>query len=343
MHKTKVIMIGTGRIAKEHIKCLMQLPSVNIVGVCDLSAAKAESTAERCGITLWDTNYEELIRKTNPDIAHITTNPASHFLITKNILNSNVSAFVEKPITLSFPEFQILQTIAETKRLILLENHNYLFNPPMQSVFTKIQTGEFGEVKHVNINLCIDFTPPKQLYQPLATCQEFITHLASLSNALIGPHKEVYTSWKNQEPENGYDQLSILVKGRKGTVSIYLNSKSAPEGFWVEVFGSKMRASINLFESHQIFEKNRILPRPLSHFTNGIHQSFSIFKSSFESLWNKLKGNPSGYSGLNILLKKTYEAIEKKDPLPIDSKHLNEVNQLVAAILTQAPIHEKTT
>jgi len=99
-----------------------------------------------------------------------------------------------------------------------------------------------------------------------------------------------------------------------------------------------MKASINLFESRLLLDKNRNLPRPLMYFANGLQESATIFGSSFKSLWNKLKGNPGGYSGLNTLLKSTYDAIEEKHSLPISLEQIDEVNKLVADMTKTLPV-----
>jgi len=315
MGKTKVVVIGTGMIAKEHLKCLKKLSNVEVVGVCDLSPAKAEATSERFKIPKWGTNFQELITAVKPDIAHVTTNGPSHFTIAKELLTSGVSVFVEKPITASYSEFQTLKSIAEKNSLILLEDHNYQFNPPIQETLKLIQSGDFGGVQHVEMSLCVE----------KGIISDFLTHLANLTYIFLGAHTDIYTLWRKEKGE-----FRTLVETPQGTASIAFSGNAQPDGFWVSVYGTKMRASMNLFELRLILEKTRNLPRPLMHFANGMLASSSDFKATFKSLWSKLKGNPGGYSGLNVLLKRTYEAIEAKKPLPIALEQIDAVNRLVA-------------
>lgn len=341
MKKTKVVIIGTGMIAKEHLKCLKKLPNVDVAGVCDLSPSKAESTSQRFEVPKWSTNFEELICITKPNIAHVTSSPSSHFRITKHLLESGVSAFVEKPITSLYSEFQILKSLAKKNGLILLENHNYQFNSPIQDTLKLIQDGKFGKVQHIEITLCLDSTKSKlfssdtshpALHLPGGVIMEFLTHLANLSYIFAGHHTKVQTSWRKSHPHSPfpYDEFRALIETKKSTASITFSSNVQREGFWVSVYGSKMRATINLFESRLILEAESNLPRPLMYFSNGIKESATIFGNSFQSLWNKLKGNPGGYSGLTSLLKRTYNAIEKNEPLPITIEQIDEVNRLIA-------------
>ena len=167
MDKIRVIVIGAGMIAKEHIKCLKTLHEVDVVGVCDLSPAKAQATAERFAIPNWNTNYNDLTVQVRPSLAHITTSPNSHFSIAEDLLNSGVSTFIEKPITNTYAEFLSLKGLASKAGLLLLENQNYQFNPPVQKVLKLIKDGEFGQVAHVDINLSLNLASHRSRSDPL--------------------------------------------------------------------------------------------------------------------------------------------------------------------------------
>ena len=70
------VLIGCGAIAREHLAALKELENADVIAVCDLSASRAEATAERFGIGRWYTDYEALLRASRPDVVHITTPPS---------------------------------------------------------------------------------------------------------------------------------------------------------------------------------------------------------------------------------------------------------------------------
>ena len=104
------------------------LENVQVAAVCDLSAARAEATAERFGILKWGLDYKSLIDDVRPDLVHITTPPTSHFSIAKNCLAAGCNLLCEKPITQSYEEFGILKGLAIENDRLLLENQNYRFH-----------------------------------------------------------------------------------------------------------------------------------------------------------------------------------------------------------------------
>ena len=50
MRKQTGVIIGCGTIAREHLAAVSELENVRVAAVCDLSAARAEATAERFGV-----------------------------------------------------------------------------------------------------------------------------------------------------------------------------------------------------------------------------------------------------------------------------------------------------
>src|SRR5215470_6253982 len=102
MAKLTCALIGCGAIARRHLASLADLPDVEVAAVCDLSAARAEATAERFAIAKWYSSYEQLLSEINPNLVHITTPPSSHFSIAKACLAARLNVFCEKPITTSY-------------------------------------------------------------------------------------------------------------------------------------------------------------------------------------------------------------------------------------------------
>src|SRR5258706_6133681 len=77
--KLRAALIGTGAIAREHLAALATLPGVEVGGVCDLSPARAEATAERFGLERWYTDHRRMLADVAHALVHITTPPTSHF------------------------------------------------------------------------------------------------------------------------------------------------------------------------------------------------------------------------------------------------------------------------
>src|SRR5262249_3863159 len=141
MEHLKGAIIGCGKISREHLSAVSNLQNVDVVGVCDLSPARAEATAERFGIKKWFTNHRDLINATRPDLVHITTPPASHFSIAMDCLVSGMNVLCEKPITITYDDFLSLKKAALNSRSFLLENYNYCFHSSILRLTDMVHSG----------------------------------------------------------------------------------------------------------------------------------------------------------------------------------------------------------
>src|SRR4051794_13129710 len=118
----KAALIGTGQIARQHLSCLRTLPEVEVVGVCDLSPALAESAAERFGVPAWYTDHRHLLNETQPDVVHVTTPPTSHFSLALSAIDAGAHVLVEKPVTVNRAELDMLIDRASERGRILVED-----------------------------------------------------------------------------------------------------------------------------------------------------------------------------------------------------------------------------
>src|SRR5258708_3714665 len=152
----KAALIGAGQIARQHLACLKTLPGVELAGICDLSAATAEAAAEQYGIREWFTDHRIMMDKVRPDIVHVTTPPTSHFRLAMDAFEAGAHVIVEKPATSTFEELETLAKFAERAGRHLVEDHNYVFNHAPQEILRRIESGQFGDVVHVDVLICLD-------------------------------------------------------------------------------------------------------------------------------------------------------------------------------------------
>jgi predicted dehydrogenase len=339
----KAAIIGTGRIARQHLECLRELPGVEIAAVCDLWPALAESTAERYGIGRWFTDHRQMLEEIKPDTVHVTTPPTSHFTLAMDALNARAHAIVEKPIAVRYDQCISLQRRAEEIGRVLLEDYNYLFNRSVRQIVGEIESGAFGEVTHVEVLICLDIlgkgsvfndpnSPHPCLTMPGGAIADFLTHLASLACLFAGPHKSVRSVWSKRNTASPLpsDEFRALIDGNNCTGSIGFSAHSQPDVFWLRVYGTKMRAEANLFEPRLTINRLRSGPKPLMPLLNGLDESRDVRRGAVGGLWRKLSGGPGAYEGLWELLRQTYAALQENRPMPLLPQFIEDVNRLVA-------------
>ena len=345
----KAAIIGAGYIAREHLDALRSLRDVRIAGICDLSPTLAEAAAEEFGAETHWTDHRRMLAEVQPDVLHVTTPPKSHVPLALDGIAAGAHVLIEKPIATDAAELERLLSAARERGRVIVEDYNYLFNPPVQRILALIESGDFGDVVHVDVHFCVPILGPGSIHAdpnapgpfaglPGGAVVDFITHLAYLTHAFVGAHRATHTSWRNRSGNAAvpYDEFRALIDAERGTACLGFSAHAQPDVFSLRVFGTKMRASASLFEPLLSIEKLRGGPPPLQPVMNGLAVARAHTRSALSGLYRKLQGKPGTYQGLWVLLEKLYGSIAAGEAPPITPERITAVNQLVGALLRDA-------
>lgn len=316
--------MGTGRIAAYHLDALRAIPGVSVAAVCDVSRAAAEATAERYGAPAWYTDHGSLLRSVRPDVVHVTTPPAAHLAIALDALDAGAHVVVEKPAAPSLPEVELLVARARTARRSLVEDYNYLFNPPVRRLLALVDSGRAGRVVHIEVTLCLET-------DAASTVADYVPHLASLVHAFAGSHREVAIGRRDAR------NLQALVSGERATAAVCFSGDARPDTFLVRVHATRLRGTASVFDAGLFVEREHAgLSRPLVPLANGVGQGLGMARAAVGGLWGKVSGGPGSYAGLWELLRLTYAALATDGHPPVSLEGVLEVNRLVADL--SAPV-----
>jgi predicted dehydrogenase len=338
----KAALIGAGQIAKQHLACLNTLPGVDLAAVCDLSPATAEAAAERFRVRSWFTDHRAMLEKARPDVVHVATPPTAHFRLAMDSLDAGAHVIVEKPAAPVLEQLEALVRRAQDSRRHFVEDYNYLFNPAPQEILRRIESGEFGAVTHVEAFICLDILGPDGFADPNSphpaltlaggAIADFLPHLASLAQLFVGACRSAETVWTKRRPSVlPYDEFRALVDAERGTAVLGFSASSQPDAFWLRVYGERMQAAANLWETRLTFDGPRNVPKPLRPFFSGLEEGKTIRRAALATLLRKFRG-PGAYEGLWGLLARTYRALGDGSALPVTANQVLEVNRMVDAL-----------
>lgn len=128
--KLKVGVIGVGHLGKEHARIYASLPDVELVGICDADASRAEKAIELK--TKFFRNYRDLLGLAQAvSIAVPTT---GHYQIASDALRAGIHTLIEKPMTSRLEEADELIMIASQKKLALQVGHIERYNAAFQRI-----------------------------------------------------------------------------------------------------------------------------------------------------------------------------------------------------------------
>src|SRR5262249_56736119 len=90
-------MVGSGNIGDFHVAAWkMRAPEVELVGVTDLDAARAQANAEKWGTTAL-ADLDALVAA-GANVIHVLTPPAAHARVAIAALERGCHVLIEKPI-----------------------------------------------------------------------------------------------------------------------------------------------------------------------------------------------------------------------------------------------------
>lgn len=338
----RAALIGAGQIARQHLACLKTLPGVELAAICDLSPATAEAAAERYSIPAWFTDHRTMLEKARPDVVHVTTPPTAHVAPAMDSLGAGAHVIVEKPATPTFEELAALVRRARDAGRHFVEDYNYLFNRAPQEILRRIESDELGAVTHVEVLVCLDilgpagFADPNSLHPALALAggaiADFLPHLASLAHFFVGPQRTAKAVWtKRKSSVLPFDEFRAVVDAERGTATLGFSASAQPDAFWLRVYGEKMQATANLWETRLTFDGPRNVPKPLRPFFSSLEEGKTIRRAALATLLRKFKG-PGAYEGLWELLARTYRALADGSEPPVTTSHVLEVNRMIEAL-----------
>lgn len=122
-------VVGAGHLGQWHAAKYALLPDVELVAIADTNPDTAARIAaqNKCQAVA---DYRDLIGVV--DAVSIATPTTLHFQVARDFLQNGCHVLVEKPITTTVAEAQILNDLAQTHGRVLQVGHLERFNPALQ-------------------------------------------------------------------------------------------------------------------------------------------------------------------------------------------------------------------
>lgn len=154
--KLNIALIGLGYWGPKLLSALIQNPFINVKYICDLKRDKTQTYLGIYPNLKGVENLDEALNDKEIDAIAIATPTSSHYQLAKRSLEAGKHVLVEKPITENSKQALELCLLAESKNLILMVDHIYLFNGATLKIKELIENGTLGSLYYldaVRVNL----------------------------------------------------------------------------------------------------------------------------------------------------------------------------------------------
>ncbi len=149
MTKTRLLILGTGGMAKAHAANFANDPRVELVAASDVVPGRAQEFAKANGMKKHFTNLEDAISWGEFDAAANVTPDPIHHPTTMKLLAANKHVFCEKPLAENFTLANEMAEAADKAGLINMVNLTYRNDATLHAAKKLIDNGEIGELRHV--------------------------------------------------------------------------------------------------------------------------------------------------------------------------------------------------
>jgi UDP-N-acetylglucosamine 3-dehydrogenase len=143
--KTKVAVIGTGSMGRNHARVYWEMPEVDFVGIADADFEKATVLGKKYGIPVYK-DFREMLDKQKPDAVTCAVPTILHHEVALEVIDRGIHLLLEKPISMAVAEGEEIIQKAEKKNIKLQIGHIERFNPAIITLQQEIEKKVLGKI-----------------------------------------------------------------------------------------------------------------------------------------------------------------------------------------------------
>jgi predicted dehydrogenase len=219
-------LIGCGFFARNHLHAWRDLgDEVDLVAVCDLDPARAETAAREFAVPAAETDAAAMLTRHRPDFVDIVTTMPSHEALVLLAARHRVPVIVQKPFA---PTWEACVRMVEACReagVPLMVHENFRFQAPMRAVRALLDEGALGEPTWARLSWRTGYDvyagQPYLARETKLILLDLAIHLLDLARFLLGEVERLSCETQRIKQDiAGEDMATMLLRHQGGAVSL---------------------------------------------------------------------------------------------------------------------------
>jgi predicted dehydrogenase len=136
------------------------VPEATVVAIAARDPARAVRFAGRHGVARVHGSYDALLADPEIDAVYNPLPNSLHALWTIRALEAGKHVLCEKPLAANVAEAEAMAAAAQRTGRVLVEAFHYRYHPLFRRIREIMDSGEIGEVRHLEAHLCIPLLLP---------------------------------------------------------------------------------------------------------------------------------------------------------------------------------------
>ncbi len=351
----RVVIVGCGKIADQHVHAIRRIDDCIIVGLCDRELLMARQLGERFGINACFTDLQELLETTTPDVVHITTPPQSHYSLAKQCLESGSNVYLEKPFTITAREAESLIRMAERRDLKITAGHNLQFTPETLEMRQLVAQGFLGgKPVHLESQFSYDLGDTTYVGALLGDRQHWVRQLpgqllhniishglAKLAEFLDDDLIEIVgTAHQSEQLRNlgapeVLDELRVLIRDKSGTTAFFCFSTQIKGLNELRIYGPEGSIVVDHISGAVIRSKYRSCKSYLTYFVPPLRAAREHLRNARINITNFVRQRLYQDFGMKELIERFYNSIRSGSPPPIPFREIILTARIMDEIFAQ--------
>jgi predicted dehydrogenase len=149
----KIGIIGSGGIAKAHVKAYKGMKDVHIVGVADVIPGRAAEFihSQQLSDAIAFEDHRHLLELDGLEGVSICTPNAAHHRTSVDALLAGIHVLVEKPMAVTLEQAVEMVQASKQANKLLTVGFQPRYDPNMQTIRNFVQSGQLGKVYYVEV------------------------------------------------------------------------------------------------------------------------------------------------------------------------------------------------
>ena len=144
----RIGMLGYGAIGHEHNRAVLQVPGMELSGVCDMNPERVAAAHSLAPDARVHVDATSLLTADDVDLVLVSTPPDSHYRLARQALEAGKHVVLEKPMALSSADCDDLLKLATVNGRTLIVYQNRRWDPDYLALRSAVVSGAIGDVFH---------------------------------------------------------------------------------------------------------------------------------------------------------------------------------------------------
>jgi predicted dehydrogenase/nucleoside-diphosphate-sugar epimerase len=316
-------MVGAGNICRYHVAAVQALEDVELVGICDLDAQRAEANAAAWGTRAF-ASLDALVAA-GANVVHVLTPPSAHARVAIEALERGCHVLVEKPLAEDPDDARRIGEVARARGLVATVDHSLLYDPQVMMGLERVRAGALGDVVGVDVFQASEYPPyeggalPPWYRDAGYAWRDVGVHCLYLVQEFLGAIGEVEAEWSSLGGDRNlaYDEWRALVRCERGLGQLHLSWNVRPQQSQIVVQGTRGVIRMDLFAMFQGVRAATPLPKAAERVVNAYRESLRPLVEVPANALRFVRKQIQPFQGLRSLVADFYARLAAGDPPPV--------------------------